>query len=73
MTEHNFEKFYMSKVALGEGCGCAERVIDVHEFNRLAGQSKVLPSTQLGGLANRLRLLALKFGIGGRSAGPSID
>ena len=33
----SFEKFYYAKVGLGEGCGCAERIIDVHEFNRLAG------------------------------------
>ncbi|WP_075995750.1 hypothetical protein [Salaquimonas pukyongi] len=35
----SFEKFYYDKVGLGEGCGCAERIIDVHEFNRLAGGS----------------------------------
>lgn len=39
-TEQDFTKFYYTKVGLGEGCGCAERVIDVHEFNRLAGQSR---------------------------------
>ena len=27
----DFTKFYYEKVATGEGCGCAERVIDVHE------------------------------------------
>lgn len=37
----SFEKFYFDKVATGEGCGCAERVIDVHEFNRLAGKTRV--------------------------------
>lgn len=36
----DFEKFYYDKVGLGEGCGCAEKVIDVHEFNRLAGKPK---------------------------------
>ncbi|AXI47405.1 hypothetical protein C1J03_16140 [Sulfitobacter sp. SK012] len=40
-TEQDFTKFYYTKVGLGEGCGCAERVIDVHEFNRLAGTSKL--------------------------------
>lgn len=34
----SFEKFYYDKVATGEGCGCAERIIDVHEFNRLSGR-----------------------------------
>ena len=37
----DFEKFYFDKVGLGEGCGCAERVIDMHEFNRLAGRPKL--------------------------------
>lgn len=36
----DFEKFYFDKVATGEGCGCAERIIDTHEFNRLAGTSR---------------------------------
>lgn len=36
----DFQKFYYDKVGLGEGCGCAEKVIDVHEFNRLAGKPK---------------------------------
>ena len=33
----DFEKFYYRYVGKGEACGCAERIIDVHEFNRLAG------------------------------------
>lgn len=37
----DFTQFYFTKVALGEGCGCAERIIDNHEFDRLA-------STQTG-------------------------
>ena len=40
--DQSFEKFYYAKVGLGEGCGCAERVIDVHEFNRLAGKPKLV-------------------------------
>jgi len=40
MTQESFEKFYYKKVAMGEGCGCAERIIDVHEFNRLAGPER---------------------------------
>lgn len=36
--DQRFESFYFTKVGLGEGCGCAEKVIDVHEFNRLAGK-----------------------------------
>ena len=33
----DFEAFYYRYVGKGEGCGCAEKIIDVHEFNRLAG------------------------------------
>ncbi len=33
----DFEKFYYRYVGKGEACGCAERIIDVHEFNRLSG------------------------------------
>ncbi|WP_299880095.1 hypothetical protein [uncultured Sulfitobacter sp.] len=40
----NFEKFYFDKVATGEGCGCAERIIDNHEFNRLAGTTREITS-----------------------------
>ncbi|MEW9918929.1 hypothetical protein AB2B41_04910 [Marimonas sp. MJW-29] len=36
----DFQKFYFDKVATGEGCGCAERIIDTHEFNRLAGSQR---------------------------------
>lgn len=32
----DFERFYHRYVGKGEGCGCAERIIDVAEFNRLA-------------------------------------
>lgn len=37
----DFQKFYYTKVGLGEGCGCAERIIDVHEFDRLAGKPRM--------------------------------
>lgn len=66
VKEQSFEKFYYDKVATGEGCGCAERVIDVHEFNRLAGKpkrfsglkgfslkAKVTRFLQVAGLTNR--------------------
>jgi len=36
----NFEKFYYAKVGMGEACGCAERIIDVYEFNRKGGQEE---------------------------------
>ncbi|MEP1519741.1 MULTISPECIES: hypothetical protein [Rhodobacterales] len=36
----DFTKFYYTQVANAEGCGCAEKIIDVHEFNRLAGTAR---------------------------------
>lgn len=41
MKKQSFETFYYTKVGLGEGCGCAERVIDIHEFNRLSGKPRI--------------------------------
>lgn len=32
----DFTRFYYTRVGLGEGCGCAERVIDLHEADRKA-------------------------------------
>ena len=32
-----FSKFYYKKVGLGEGCGCAEKIIDNHELDRIGG------------------------------------
>ncbi len=40
-SELDFQKFYYEKVATGEGCGCAERIIDEHEFKRLAHTPKM--------------------------------
>lgn len=50
----DFQKFYYAKVGLGEGCGCAERVIDMHEFDRLAGKSRIrLPRWPARGAVRR--------------------
>ena len=42
----DFEKFYYRYVGKGEACGCAEKIIDVHEFNRLAGRHGQEPARQ---------------------------
>lgn len=55
----DFEKFYYTKVALGEGCGCAERVIDNHEFDRLAGKTRLrLPTLPRKGAWRRFLMKA---------------
>jgi hypothetical protein len=50
MRRESFERFYLSKVALGEGCGCAEHVtrmreIDTYAANRARtpGSSNIVP------------------------------
>lgn len=53
----DFTRFYFDKVATGEGCGCAERVIDMHEFNRLAGRPLTLRRPALPSRAGLRRLL----------------
>ncbi len=42
----SFETFYYRKVGLGEGCGCAERIIDTRDFDRQAGPRRwpVMPA-----------------------------
>ncbi|MEO1109298.1 MAG: hypothetical protein AAFX90_15390 [Pseudomonadota bacterium] len=58
-----FEKFYFAKVGMGEACGCAERVIDVYEFNRKSGtQSK--QALKKGKRKRRsFRSWAMKYGL----------
>ena len=43
----SFEKFYYTKVGLGEACGCAEKVIDVYEFNRQGGRVTGAPARRM--------------------------
>ncbi len=57
----SFEKFYYAKVGLGEGCGCAERVIDVYEFNRLSNEPSAEIRPRGLGIADFFRRLSLKF------------
>lgn len=60
----DFTKFYYTKVGMGEACGCAERVIDVYEFNRKGGsldQQEILPKKPF-----RWRNWACKWGLIGR-------
>jgi hypothetical protein len=32
-NDNSFQKFYFEKVALGEGCGCAEHIISARELD----------------------------------------
>jgi hypothetical protein len=70
MREQSFEKFYFDKVATGEGCGCAERVIDIHEFNRLAGRSALRRPFFALPDRNSLRRFLQKAGLTSRPKSP---
>ena len=50
----DFQKFYYTKVGLGEGCGCAERVIDLHEMDRTMASGRG-HSERRPGIIARLR------------------
>lgn len=65
-TETDFQKFYFDKVATGEGCGCAERIIDVHEFNRLAGSRRRIRARIALPTRASFRLFLLKAGLASR-------
>ena len=64
--QESFEQFYYTKVGMGEACGCAERIIDVYEFNRKGGKPDterampVKPRTTWRGTLRRLGLLPRK-------------
>lgn len=64
----SFESFYYRKVGLGEACGCAERAIDMYEFDRTAGGRK---GAKTGGRRFSLKSLALKYGLWSRPRTPA--
>lgn len=61
--QESFEKFYFAKVGMGEACGCAERVIDVYEFNRKRGEKTKSAVKQTTRRHRSLRGWAVKYGL----------
>lgn len=55
----SFANFYFNKVGLGEACGCAERAIDMYEFDRKAGR----PAMEAGKRRFSWKGFALKYGL----------
>jgi hypothetical protein len=54
-SQESFAHFYLTKVALGEGCGCAEHAIRLREIEgRAAGRIR---ETQAPGMRPRLAAL----------------
>lgn len=62
MRRQSYERFYYEKIALGEGCGCAEHVTRMRELDAYAdGTLRRPPSTfrplaALAFIASKLRL-----------------
>ncbi len=63
----NFENFYYKKVGLGEACGCAERAIDMYEFDHTAGK----PKAASGRRRFSWKSFALKYGLLSRKRTPA--
>ncbi|CUH41219.1 hypothetical protein [Ruegeria atlantica] len=59
----SFEKFYFTKVGMGEACGCAERVIDVFEFNRQGGAQSTRAVKSEKRKRRSFRSWAMKYGL----------
>jgi len=64
----SFANFYFKKVGLGEACGCAERAIDMYEFDRQSKQ----PGMESGKRRFSWKGFALKYGLVSRHK-PSPD
>ncbi|WP_298934092.1 hypothetical protein [uncultured Ruegeria sp.] len=65
----SFEKFYFAKVGMGEACGCAERIIDVFEFNRKGGVQSKRTMKQDKRRRRSFRSWAVKYGLLSRKRG----
>jgi len=52
----SFEHFYLTKVGLGEGCGCAEHVTRIREIDSYA-ESRTLGGRSMATPMRRLRWL----------------
>ncbi len=68
MPDKSFERFYYEKIALNEGCGCAEHAIRTHD---LEAQSRIKAARPLPGNPRAVRKgwLASLFGRPARSEG----
>ncbi len=44
----SFERFYLEKVAVGEGCGCSEQIIGMRDMDALARQAALQKAARDG-------------------------
>ena len=61
MASNSFERFYYQKIALGEGCGCAEQLISTRDLDARA-QKAALQRALRKTRGNRLAWLARLIG-----------
>jgi len=48
MASNSFERFYYEKIALGEGCGCAEQIIGTRDLERRAREAALGGASEQG-------------------------
>lgn len=48
MSGKSFERFYYEKIALGEGCGCAEQIIGTRDLERRAHEAAINGASEAG-------------------------
>ena len=48
MASKSFERFYYEKIALGEGCGCAEQIIGTRDLERRAREVAISGASEAG-------------------------
>ena len=44
----SFERFYLEKVAVGEGCGCSEQIIGMRDMDALSRQAALRKAARDG-------------------------
>jgi hypothetical protein len=59
VTEETYQRFYLTKVALGEGCGCAEHATRLRDLEEMASHRS--RQTKQAFIAPRLRAAALRL------------
>lgn len=64
MQRKSFERFYLEKVAVGEGCGCSEQIIGMRDMDARA-QRATLQKAVRNGRGNHWAWLRRLFGLRG--------
>ena len=62
MKRKGFEHFYLTKVALGDCCGDAERVINLYDIDRMSAERHLSRPGRALGLRSLLKFLRRMIG-----------